>query len=248
MTILYEERSSDSPYIEMITRGWTARDGSTIRPAEINWHMVFVRLNGRVQPVFVGPLRTAGVASWEEGAELLWIRFKLGTFMPHLPTRDFLDAETRLPGAASQSFWLKSSAWQFPSYDNVETFIDRLVRDDVLVRDPVVNAVLQGHPQDMASRTVRHRFLRSTGLTHSHISQVERAHRAEALLKQGVPILDTVYELGYFDQPHLTRSLKQFVGYTPAQIIRMNKPEACHFIQDNVLALGYDTNVLTNIR
>ena len=250
MSMLYEERSSDSPYIETIIRGWTASDGSTIRPAEINWHMVFVSQTSRgsLQSLVVGPWTTAGVASWGEGAEILWIKFKLGTFMPHLPTRDFLDAETRLPGAASQSFWLKSSAWQFPSYDNVEAFIDRLVRDDVLVRDPVVNAVLQGHLQDMASRTVRHRFLRSTGLTHSHIRQFERAQRAEALLKQGVPILDTAHELGYFDQPHLTRSLKQFVGYTPAQIILMNKPEACHFIQDKVLALGYDTNVLTNIR
>jgi methylphosphotriester-DNA--protein-cysteine methyltransferase len=100
----------------------------------------------------------------------------------------------------------------------------------------------------MASRTVRYRFLRSTGLTQSYIRQFERAQRAEALLKQGVAILDTVHELGYFDQPHLTRSLKQFVGYTPAQIIRMNQPEACHFIQDNVPALSYDTNVLTNIR
>jgi len=243
MSMLYEERSSDSPYIETITRGWTASDGSTIRPAEINWHMVFVRHNGRVQPVFVGPLRTAGVASWEEGAELLWIRFKLGTFMPHLPTRDFLDVETNLPGAASQSFWLKGSAWQFPDYDNVETFIDKLVREEVLVCDPVVNAALQNQWPEMSLRTVRHRFLRATGMSQNYISQVERAQRAEALLKQGVPILDTVYELGYFDQPHLTRSLKQFIGYTPAEIVRRSKPD-CQNIQDTILLPGYDTNVL----
>jgi hypothetical protein len=28
---------------------------------------------------------------------------------------------------------------------------------------------------------------------------------------------------GYYDQPHLTRSLKQWVGHTPAQIIEMSK-------------------------
>jgi len=99
------------------------------------------------------------------------------------------------------------------------------VRDEVLIRDPVVNAVLQGHPQEMSSRTVRHRLLRTTGLTQSHIYQVERAQRAAALLRQGVSILDTVYEAGYFDQPHLTRSLKQWIGHTPAQIIRMSTPE-----------------------
>jgi AraC-like DNA-binding protein len=199
--------------------GWTVRDGSTIRPAGINLHMVFEKHNGRVQPIFVGPLTTAGVASWGKGAEILWIRFKLGTFMPHLPTRDFLDVETYLPGAASQSFWLKGAAWEFPNYDNTETFINRLVREDILVCDPVVNAALQDQLPEMSLRTVRHRFLRATGVSQSHIWQIERAQRAETLLKQGVSILDTVHELGYFDQPHLTRSLKQSIGHTPTQII-----------------------------
>jgi hypothetical protein len=218
MSIFYEERLSDSPYIETITHGYTASDGFSIRPAECHWHMVLARYNGDMRPLIVGPLTRAGVASWAEGAEILWIKFKLGVFMPHLPPRDLLDVETALPGASSQSFWLHGSAWQFPGYDNVETFVERLVGEDVLVCDPVVNGVLQGHRQEAASRTVRHRFLRATGLTQSHIRQFERAKQAEALLRQGLSILDTVYEVGYFDQPHLTRSLKQWVGYTPAQI------------------------------
>jgi hypothetical protein len=225
MSIIYEERTSDSSYVETITSGWTVSDGSTIRPAEVHWHMVFVRHNGCVHPLVVGPWTTAGVVSWQEGAEILWIKFKLGTFMPHLPVRNFLDVETILPGAASQSFWLNGSAWQFPDYDNVETFIDRLAREDVLVCDPVVDAVLRDQPQEMASRTLRHRFLRTTGLTQGHIRQFDRAQRAAALLRQGVSILDTVYETGYYDQPHLTRSLKQFIGHTPAQIIPMSESE-----------------------
>jgi AraC-like DNA-binding protein len=72
---------------------------------------------------------------------------------------------------------------------------------------------------------VRHRFLRATGVSQNHIYQIERAQRAAALLQQGVSILDTVYELGYYDQPHLTRSLRQWVGYTPAQLLRLNTPE-----------------------
>jgi hypothetical protein len=96
------------------------------------------------------------VTSWGEGVEILWLRFKLGTFMPHLPTRDFLDVETNLPGAASQSFWLKSSAWQFPDYENVETFIDGLVREEILLCDPIVNAALQDQLPEMSPRTVRH--------------------------------------------------------------------------------------------
>jgi AraC-like DNA-binding protein len=247
MSIIYEERSSDSPYVETITHGRTVSDGSTIRPAEIHWHMVFVRHHGHAQLLVVGPWTAAGIASWAEGAEILWIKLKLGTFMPHMPTRKLLDMETILPEAASQSFWLKGSAWQFPDCDDVETFVDRLARDDVLVRDPVVSAALQDQLPEMPSRTVRHRFVQATGLTQSHIQQMKRAQHAEALLRQGVSILDTVFEAGYFDQPHLTRSLKQFIGYTPAQISRMSQP-ACHSIQDSVLLPDYNTNVLTRIR
>jgi hypothetical protein len=225
MSLIYEERLSDSPYIETVTQGWTVRDGSTIRPAEIHWHMVFVKHSGGLRPLLVGPLPTAGVASWGEGAEILWIKFKLGTFIPHLPTRKFLDKETTLPEGAGKSFWLKGSAWQFPSYDNVETFVNRLVRADVLARDPVVNAALRDQLPAMSPRTVRHRFLQAAGLTQSHIRQAQRAQQAAARLRQGVSILDTVDELGYFDQPHLTRSLKQFIGYTPAHIAQMSKPE-----------------------
>ena len=93
-----------------------------------------------------------------------------------------------------------------------------------MVFDPVVNAALQGKTQEVAPRTVRYRFLRATGLTQSHIYQIERAQRAAALLEQGVSILDTVYQADYYDQPHLTRSLKQWVGYTPAQMVQLSSP------------------------
>ena len=247
MSLVFEERSSDSPYIEKVIQGWTVSAGSTIRPAEINWHMVFVKHPGGVQAVIAGPLTTSGMASWGEGAEILWIKFKLGIFMPHLPTRDVLDGETVLPDASSRCFWFKGAALQFPDYENVETFIARLVHNEDLVRDPVVSAALQDQLPEISSRTVRHRFLQATGLTQSHIRQFERAQRAAALLKEGVSILDTVFEAGYFDQPHLTRSLKQFIGHTPAQIIRMSRPD-CQNIQDTILLSDYHTNVLTNIR
>src|SRR5262245_58484504 len=109
MTIIYEERSSDSPYIETITQGRTVSDGSPTRPAEIHWHMILQKIKGHTKLLLVGPLTTAGEVSYLEGAELLWIKFKLGTFMPHRPVREFLDVETSLPGAASHAFWLKGS-------------------------------------------------------------------------------------------------------------------------------------------
>lgn len=126
--------------------------------------------------------------------------------------------DASLPEATRTSFWLHGSAWQFPNYDNVETFVDRLVRDDLLVRDPVVDAVLQDQLKDLSLRSVQRRFLRATGLTQGAVRQIERAREAAALLEQGVSILDIVHLAGYADQLHLTRSLKRLIGQTPSQI------------------------------
>jgi hypothetical protein len=217
-------RWSDSPYVESIMHGRTLSDDSPTRPAESHWHMVFVKKDGEVLVVFVGPWTTAGVTHYAEGAEILWIKFKHGAFMPHLPVRRFLDTETVLPGASSRSFWLKGSAWEYPDHENAETFVDRLVRNGVLVRDPLVDTVLRGRLQELSPRTVRYRFLRATGLSQSSIRQIERAQQAATLLQRGTPISDTVHEGGYFDQPHLSRSLKKWIGHTPAQILRSSAP------------------------
>ena len=243
MTLIAEERLSDSPYVEQVTRGWSLEPGSAIRPAEIHWHMVFVKHAAGVLSLIVGPHTSTGLASWGEGAEILWIKLRLGTFLPHLPTRDYVDSEKALPEASGRRFWFRGAVRQLPEYENVEAFIDRLVREDDLAHDPLVSAALRDELPEMSSRTVRHRFLRATGQTQKHIQQYERAQKAAALLRRGVPILDTVFAAGYFDQPHMTRSLKQFLGYTPAQILRESQPEDCQNIQDNPLQTGYDTDV-----
>lgn len=233
MSILYQERTADSPYIDTIMHGVTVHDGSVIRPAESGWHMVFVRGTGGAQCLVVGPWTSAGTTRWEAGSEILWIKFKLGVFMPHLPTRNFMDSEISLPDATSKSFWLNGCAWQYPDYQNAETFIEKLVQEGSLEHDHIVSAALKGQMTEISLRTVRHHFLRATGMTQSYIHQFERAKRAAALLQRGLSILDTVDEAGYFDQPHLTRALKHFIGhtpkqwldYSPAENIRLNAAE-----------------------
>ena len=224
MSMISEKRFSDSPYVESVMRGLTLSEGTSIRPAEIHWHMVFVKHQGGTQVLAVGPLTRSGIVSWGEGGEILWIKLKLGVFMPHLPMKSYVNAEQTLPDASRDRFWLKGAAWQIPDFENVETFIERLVREEDLVHDPLVRVALQEAPAEVSPRTVRHRFLQATGQTQKHIHQYERAIKAASLLRHGVPIMDTVFEAGYFDQPHLTRSLRRFLGYTPAQILHESQP------------------------
>jgi hypothetical protein len=160
-----------------------------------------------------------------QGSAAIGIRFKLGTFMPHLLPSALLDGGRVLPEATCNGFWLSGSAWECPSYENVEVFINRLVRDGLLARDGVVEGALQGDPQYLSLRSVQRRFLRITGLTQRNILAIERARQAAALLAQGTSILDTVFHTGYADQQSMTKSLKRFLGQTPGQIARLREAE-----------------------
>jgi len=225
MKFVFEGRPSDSPFVETVWRTRSEGGGSFTSLAATNWEMVVTKQKGKTFLTVRGPETKAMPAPVPEDAEFFGIVFKLGTFMPHLPARNLVNSQLDLPEGLSNSFWLHGATWQFPDYENADTFVARLVRDGMLVCDPVVAAVLQNQPQNLSIRTLRRRFLQATGLTHKAIQQIERARRATALLQQGASILDTVYEVGYFDQPHLTKSLKYFMGQTPAQIIRVNQLE-----------------------
>ncbi len=214
-----EERPSASPLVERIWRSNSECADSFTSISVVCWSMVISKRQGRITLSLHGP--KTGATPMHLPAELDWfgIDFKPGTFMPHLPPASVMDRHLTLPQAADHAFWLCSSVWQFPDYDNADTFVDRLVRAGLLTADPVVNAVNQGQSPPLSLRMVQYRFLRATGLSQRAIRQIERARHATALLKQGVSIFDTVYGAGYSDQPHLTRSLKHFIGHTPAEIL-----------------------------
>jgi hypothetical protein len=227
MTFLYADRSSESSLVETIWRAQSERAGSFISIAATHWEMVVTRDRGKTSFTVRGPeTQATPLHYWSIGTEWLGIRFKLGTFMPDLPPGKLLDRrDANLPEATSTPFWLQGSAWEFPSFENADPFVERLVRAGLLVRDPVVTAVLQGQPQALSPRAIQYRFLQATGLTHRTIQQIERARHALTRLRQGASILDTVDQAGYFDQLQLTRALKRFTGQTPAQIARLAKLE-----------------------
>ena len=226
MEFVFDEGSANSSFVEMVWHTHSERAGTFTSVAVSNWEMVITTCNGKTMITARGPETKASEADFPAAAEFFGITFKLGSFMPHLPLKTLLDRQdANLPEASSNSFWLHGSAWELPTFENADVFVERLIRRGILVRDPVVEAAIQGHTPDMSIRSLQYRFLQATGLTHKTIQQIERARFAVSLLERGTPISDTALELGYFDQAHLTNSLKHFVGRTPAQIARKNKVE-----------------------
>jgi AraC-like DNA-binding protein len=218
---LSKDRLSDSPLVERVWHACSERAGIFLSVAASHCEMVVTRHQGRTSMTLRGPETKATAADCPVDAEWIGIRFKTGTFFPSLLPGNLSDRrDVTLPDASTRAFWLQGSAWEYPTFENADVFISRLLRKGLLAHDPIVDAVLHERPRTLSQRSTQRHFLRATGLTWSAWRQIERARYATLLLQEGVSILDTVHRAGYFDQPHLTRSLTRRIGQTPAEIVR----------------------------
>ena len=221
MFIHFHDRPSDSPLVEKVWRCHSERKDTFSSIAACHWEMVVSKYHGTTSLTVRGPETRATTVECPAEGEWFSIRFKLGTYMPLFPPGELRDRnDVVLPDAGTRKFWLNGSALEYPNFENAETFVDRLAHRGLIVADPLV---LRGEMPEVSTRTAQRRFLGTTGMTRSMIDQIERARRATILLRQGHPILDVAFDTGYYDQAHLTRSLKFLVGQTPTEIIRSEK-------------------------
>lgn len=222
--LFFDDRPSDSPFVERVWRSHSVRAGTFLSAAASHCGIVFSRHRGTVRATLRGPETKATIAECPAEGEWIGISFALGTVLrgyPALTLRDRQDAE--LPGATSRTFWLLGEAWEYPDFDNADSFVARLERAGVIARDPAVSAALGGERTKLSRRSEQRHFLHATGMTHGTHRQIERARHAVALLRGGASVLDAVEQAGYFDQAHLTRSLRRFIGDTPARVRRRER-------------------------
>jgi hypothetical protein len=219
MLLTFTHRSSDSPFVERIWRSRSDRAGEFLSLPASHFEIAITRHRGRTFLTLRGPETMATPADCPAEGDWLGIRFTLGTFMPRLPPGRLRDRrDVTLPGATSRTFWLDGSAWEYPDFDNAETFVARLARTGVIAHDASVDAAVRAEPGRLPPRSLQRHFLRAVGIPLQAVRQIERARYAATLLTEGVSIVDAACEAGYFDQAHLTRSLNGLIGRTPGEI------------------------------
>ncbi|GII75688.1 AraC family transcriptional regulator [Sphaerisporangium rufum] len=182
------------------------------------WGLVFWERGGRTYAGVTGPETRAGTAPVPAGATFTGIDFAVGTSLRAVPTPALVDGGFGLPDTARRTFRLDGARWEMPGADDAEALVDALVRAGTVVRDPLVTEVLRGRRPTVSGRTVERRFRAATGLTHGRVRQIERARTAAELLAAGDPATAVVAKLGYFDEPHLARALRSYVGRTAGQL------------------------------
>ena len=219
--IEFDDRESDSPYVERIWRSRSRRGGSFLSMAEGNIELVFTRLPEFLAVTLRGPVTRGTVVECPPNGEWLAIRFRLGTYLPQIPTSALIDHQNmQLPVLANGRFLFSDLTWEIPSYDSAEHLVARLARAGVIARSHATDAAVDGDVDWMSQRSVQRHFRRATGMTFTSYQQIQRARRAAALLVGGSSVLEATNGAGYFDQAHLTRSVRQLIGMTPARLAR----------------------------
>jgi len=212
------DRGSDSPYVARVWRGRTSGVESMTSVATSMSELVFWEDGGVVRAAVRGPETTASTAEITGDSESIGITFAHGTSMPHLPIAELVDGVLESPHVTERTFVLRGEQWEIPDMDDAELLVQKLVRAGILVRDPLVDDVVWGGIARVGSRSVQRRVAAATGLTQGAIRQIQRAREAAVLLGEGAMPLDVVHRLGYYDQPHLARSLQRFIGRTATQL------------------------------
>jgi AraC-like DNA-binding protein len=221
MFLTFEDRPSDSPYVERLWRSWSTTGGPFHSMAEGNLELVVTRLGGVTQVTLRGPVTQAATVDCPGDGQWFTIRFQVGTYFPRLATTRLLDRQNlHLPTTRDGHFWLEGELWEIPGYENADAFVARLAKRGVIAFEPAVESVINGASHLLSRRSVQRHFLRATGITYAQFRKIRRARHAVELLRNGTDILDVVHDAGYFDQPHLTRSLKCLIGQTPMKILR----------------------------
>ena len=216
----FEQRAPESPFVQTLWRTVSEKAGTFTSRAVSHCELVVTRVRGHTSLAVRGPETRATVVDCPEDAEIFGVQFKLGSFMPFLPNPYLVDRHATLPNATSGSFWLNDSAWSTPTFEDVDLFVERLVRRGQLRFEPVVGDVLEDEHLEspLSTRSLQRRFVQATGVTHRTVRQIERARAAATLLERGISIADVVQTLNFSDQPHLTKTLRHLIGQTPARL------------------------------
>ncbi len=186
--------------------------------ASETWGLVFGRQQGQVFASVTGPESRTGTAPVPAEATFVGIQFAVGTALRTLPGSALLDSGIDLPDSTRRSFRLDGARWPTPGPDDVEALVDRLVRRGVIVRDPLVTEALRGGRPAVTDRTLERRFRAATGLRQGAVRQIERVRTAAMLLSDRTAVSEVVGKLGYYDEPHLARALRRYVGRTAGQL------------------------------
>ena len=213
-------RPLDSPLVESVSSVRFTTTGTTLMQPDGCWDIATIKRGDDAFVLRTGLTTRPVFYEHEAGDEQLVISFKPHSFMPLMPGEVMRDEGVVLEKFGRAGFWIGTDVREIPTLENVDVFVERLVRDGIVANNELVASVVEGQPMAMTERTMQRHFLRTTGLTYKHFTLVQRAQQAVSMLQMGRPAVDVALALGFSDQAHMINSLKVIMGQTPKEIVR----------------------------
>jgi hypothetical protein len=180
--------------------------------------IILVKSNSSTEVIIRGPETKPREELYMPGYTWIGIRLRPGVQLKNFPNQHFTDSFRMLPADSNGRFQFEGTLLQFPDFNNAEQLIEQM-HDLGYISGKVINS--QEFPKQGMSSKSYYRFIkRSTGLSPYKLHQLQRMAEAFHLLRQGVPPATVAAELGFADQAHLHRAVKQFLGHTPKELLR----------------------------
>jgi hypothetical protein len=219
-----KRRESDNPYIDTIWQSEAVADGTYLVTPDGSWDLITAaKPDGTLTAFITGQATKPTRLPYKKGEKSVVISFAAGAYLPYLKRAPLRDEFIMLPVVGGQGFRLAEKTFPLPTFQNAEALVENMVRSGVLKNDGVVDGVLQGSPKAASNRTVQRHFKATTGLTRKQLEEIRRAQQAVRLLKAGQDSATTAAEAGYYDQPHLTKSLKRLMDSPPSNVDDVNQ-------------------------
>ncbi|HSX06807.1 MAG TPA: helix-turn-helix domain-containing protein [Candidatus Saccharimonadia bacterium] len=215
---LWRERN---PELESIASVWTIRAAvimERIVPADPCTSIILVQSDTSAEVIIRGPETAPRSEILLPGYTWIGIRLRPGVQIKNFPAQQLTDSFQIVPADTNGHFQFEGSLLQFPSFSNAEQLITQM-HDLGYVSGKGLNS--KESPERVMSSKSYYRFVkRSTGLPPYKLHQLQRMSEALDLLREGMSAATVASELGFADQAHLTRAAKQFLGYTPKELLR----------------------------
>ncbi len=209
--------------VPLVQRVWAAtcdaptEFSSLAKPSSM---IAFARSGGRTTVHLRGPESKGTVMMCPADSEFFGVELRLGAHLPLFPPSGLTDLKDAvLPTLSGDRILLDNRDWEMPTEQNVDVFVNRLVRAGLLFFDPLVDEIRHGErPRGMSERVAQLRFRRSVGISRRKLLSIEQARRAVELLTVGSSIADVVTVAGYYDQAQLARAMRWATGRTPGEL------------------------------
>lgn len=209
--------------VPLVQRVWSASCGGTTEFASAvksSSMICFARSGDRLTVQLHGPETMGASLTCEEGWEFFGVELRLGAYLPLHPPSGLTDRkDAPLPVLPGNRIVLDNREWEMPVAQNVDVFVNRLVRAGLLIFDPLVDEIQHGErPHGMSERIAQLRFRRAVGVSHRKVVSIEQARHAAQLLAAGRPIAEVVTVCGYYDHPQLVRAMRWATDHTPGEL------------------------------